>query len=111
MAETADILANRPEKLTERSGERVTVVLPDMAAGCSMAVILSVGGRKFDLRVLHEVPNARVVRARVASGERAVCVAVTLEHECSNAALLDALRAWAARHGWSVTLAPLTGPH
>jgi quinolinate synthase len=37
MAETADILANRPEKLTERAGERVTVVLPDMAAGCSMA--------------------------------------------------------------------------
>ena len=37
MAETADILANRPEKLVERAGERVTVVLPDMAAGCSMA--------------------------------------------------------------------------
>ena len=37
MAETADILANRPEKLSERRGERVTVVLPDMAAGCSMA--------------------------------------------------------------------------
>jgi quinolinate synthase len=37
MAETADILANRPEKLSERAGERVTVVLPDMAAGCSMA--------------------------------------------------------------------------
>lgn len=37
MAETADILANRPEKLTERNGERVTVILPDMAAGCSMA--------------------------------------------------------------------------
>src|SRR6186997_971639 len=37
MAETADILANRPEKLAERRGERVTVVLPDMAAGCSMA--------------------------------------------------------------------------
>ncbi|HUE69794.1 MAG TPA: quinolinate synthase NadA [Pirellulaceae bacterium] len=37
MAETADILANRPEKLTERGGEKVTVVLPDMAAGCSMA--------------------------------------------------------------------------
>src|SRR5687767_12714276 len=37
MAETADILANRPEKLTERAGERVTVILPDMAAGCSMA--------------------------------------------------------------------------
>ena len=37
MAETADILANRPEKLAARGGERVTVVLPDMAAGCSMA--------------------------------------------------------------------------
>lgn len=37
MAETADILANRPEKLAERHGDRVTVVLPDMAAGCSMA--------------------------------------------------------------------------
>jgi quinolinate synthase len=37
MAETADILANRPERLTERNGRRVTVVLPDLAAGCSMA--------------------------------------------------------------------------
>jgi quinolinate synthase len=37
MAETADILANRPERLAERDGERVTVILPDMAAGCSMA--------------------------------------------------------------------------
>lgn len=37
MAETADILANRPEKLTERGGETVDVILPDMAAGCSMA--------------------------------------------------------------------------
>jgi quinolinate synthase len=37
MAETADILANRPERLASRNGERVTVVLPDMAAGCSMA--------------------------------------------------------------------------
>ncbi len=37
MAETADMLANRPEKLAERQGARVTVVLPDLAAGCSMA--------------------------------------------------------------------------
>ncbi|QDV23993.1 quinolinate synthase NadA [Aureliella helgolandensis] len=37
MAETADILANRPEKLATRNGERVSVILPDMAAGCSMA--------------------------------------------------------------------------
>jgi quinolinate synthase len=37
MAETADILANRAQKLEERGGERVAVILPDMAAGCSMA--------------------------------------------------------------------------
>lgn len=37
MAETADILANRPEKLAQRDGRRITVTLPDMAAGCSMA--------------------------------------------------------------------------
>lgn len=37
MAETADILANRPEKLAQRDGQRVRVMLPDMAAGCSMA--------------------------------------------------------------------------
>jgi quinolinate synthase len=37
MAETADILANRPEKIAERDGARVPVVLPDLAAGCSMA--------------------------------------------------------------------------
>ena len=37
MAETADILANRPEQVVRRGGRRVTVVLPDMAAGCSMA--------------------------------------------------------------------------
>jgi quinolinate synthase len=37
MAETADILANRPQKLAERGGVRIPVILPDMAAGCSMA--------------------------------------------------------------------------
>ncbi len=48
MAETADILANRPDKLAERAGERVTVVLPDMAAGCSMA----------DMAAIHQVEGA-----------------------------------------------------
>ena len=37
MAETAEILANRPARVRERGGERVTVVLPDMEAGCSLA--------------------------------------------------------------------------
>jgi quinolinate synthase len=32
MAETADILANRPDKLESRDGQRVRVILPDMAA-------------------------------------------------------------------------------
>lgn len=48
MAETADILANRPEKVAERDGERVTVILPDMAAGCSMA----------DMAAIEQVENA-----------------------------------------------------
>jgi quinolinate synthase len=37
MAETADVLANRPEQVASRGGERVNVILPDMKAGCSMA--------------------------------------------------------------------------
>jgi quinolinate synthase len=37
MAETADVLANRPERVAERGGERIPVILPDLAAGCSMA--------------------------------------------------------------------------
>ncbi|MEL6894544.1 MAG: quinolinate synthase NadA [Planctomycetota bacterium] len=37
MAETADILVNRPEALAKRDGRKTQVILPDMAAGCSMA--------------------------------------------------------------------------
>src|ERR1035437_8466226 len=37
MAETADILANRPERLEARGGRRVQVILPDLSAGCSLA--------------------------------------------------------------------------
>ncbi|MGQ9574216.1 MAG: quinolinate synthase NadA [Thermoguttaceae bacterium] len=37
MAETADILANRPERLAERGGQRIPVILPDLSAGCSLA--------------------------------------------------------------------------
>lgn len=37
MAETADILANRPERVESRGGKRVQVILPDLAAGCSLA--------------------------------------------------------------------------
>src|SRR6187397_2037384 len=48
MAETADILANRPEKLAERDGVRVPVILPDLAAGCSMA----------DMAAIHQIDDA-----------------------------------------------------
>jgi quinolinate synthase len=48
MAETADILANQPNKLAARNGERVAVILPDMAAGCSMA----------DMAAIEQVENA-----------------------------------------------------
>jgi quinolinate synthase len=48
MAETADIVANSPERLSARNGRRVSVILPDMAAGCSMA----------DMAAIHQVENA-----------------------------------------------------
>lgn len=48
MAETADILVNQPRKVTARGGKRVSVVLPDMAAGCSMA----------DMADIEQVENA-----------------------------------------------------
>ena len=47
MAETAEILANRPQRLRKRGGERVTVVLPDLEAGCSLA----------DMAEIHEVED------------------------------------------------------
>ena len=43
MAETADILANRPERLAQRSGQRVAVILPDLTAGCSLADMADIG--------------------------------------------------------------------
>jgi quinolinate synthase len=59
MAETADILANRPEKLTERNGERVTVILPDMAAGCSMADMAAIDQVEGAWRDLGEVIDTK----------------------------------------------------
>lgn len=37
MAETADILANAPEKIAARGGKRAAVILPETTAGCPMA--------------------------------------------------------------------------
>jgi quinolinate synthase len=64
MAETADILANRPERLEKRDGKRVTVVLPDLAAGCSMA----------DMAAINQVEAAWADMAEVIDTSRVIPV-------------------------------------
>ncbi len=64
MAETADILANRPEKLDERHGQRVDVILPDMAAGCSMA----------DMAAINQVENAWADMSEIIDTEKVIPV-------------------------------------
>jgi quinolinate synthase len=59
MAETADILANRPDRLTARHGERIPVILPDMAAGCSMADMAAIDQVEGAWRELGEVIDTR----------------------------------------------------
>lgn len=59
MAETADILANRPDKLAERNGIRVQVILPDMAAGCSMADMAAIRQVEEAWQQLSEVVDTR----------------------------------------------------
>lgn len=61
MAETADILANRPEKLAERDGNRVKVILPDMAAGCSMADMAGIAQVEAAWEDMGEVINTEEV--------------------------------------------------
>ncbi len=81
MAETADILANRPEKLAERGGERVRVVLPDMAAGCSMA----------DMAAIAQVEAAWADMAEIIDTERVI--PVTYINSAAS------LKAFCGRHG------------
>ena len=64
MAETADILANRPEKLDERDGQQVDVILPDMAAGCSMA----------DMAAINQVENAWADMSEIIDTEKVIPV-------------------------------------
>lgn len=61
MAETADILANRPEKIEEREGRRVDVILPDMAAGCSMADMAAIQQVEDAWEQLGEIVDTREI--------------------------------------------------
>ena len=84
MAETADILANRPEKLEQREGERVTVILPDMAAGCSMA----------DMAAIEQVENAWEDLGEVIDTEDVI--PITYINSAAS------LKAFCGRHGGAV---------
>jgi quinolinate synthase len=81
MAETADIVANRPDRLAERHGERVTVVLPDLAAGCSMA----------DMAAIDQVESCWEQLGEVI--DTADCIPVTYINSAAN------LKAFCGRHG------------
>ncbi|TWT79806.1 Quinolinate synthase A [Planctomycetes bacterium CA13] len=81
MAETADILANRPQKLAEREGRRITVTLPDMAAGCSMA----------DMAGIRQVEAAWADMSEVIDTERVI--PVTYINSAAS------LKAFCGRHG------------
>ena len=81
MAETADILANRPEKLTERDGQRVRVMLPDLAAGCSMA----------DMAAIDQIEDAWDQLSEVIDTER--LIPVTYINSAAS------LKAFVGRHG------------
>jgi quinolinate synthase len=81
MAETADILANRPDKLQERGGRRVNVILPDMAAGCSMA----------DMAAIRQVEEAWAELGEVIDTSRVI--PVTYINSAAS------LKAFCGRHG------------
>jgi quinolinate synthase len=81
MAETADILANRPERLRQRGGRRVTVVLPDLAAGCSLA----------DMADIDQVEECREQLGRVIDVEQVM--PITYVNSAAS------LKAFCGRHG------------
>ncbi len=81
MAETADIVANRPEVLAGRDGWRVPVVLPDLAAGCSMA----------DMAEIEQVENCWDELSEVIDMDRVV--PVTYINSAAS------LKAFCGRHG------------
>lgn len=81
MAETADILANAPHRLEQRQGKRVNVILPDLAAGCSMA----------DMAAIEQVEDAWEDLGEIIDTEQ--LVPVTYINSAAS------LKAFCGRHG------------
>ncbi len=81
MAETADILANQPDNLQRRDGQRVKVILPDLAAGCSMA----------DMAAIEQVESAWNELAEVT--DTAEMTPITYVNSAAS------LKAFCGRHG------------
>lgn len=84
MAETADILANRPEKQQQRGGGRIPVILPDLAAGCSMA----------DMAAINQVQDAWADMGEVI--DTAGVIPITYINSAAS------LKAFCGRHGGAV---------
>lgn len=108
MAETADILANRPERLERRSGERIPVVLPDLSAGCSMADMAEIDQVEDCWQQLSEVAPPETIVPVTYVNSSAAIKAFCGRHGgivCTSANADAALR-WALDRGQKVVFFP-----
>ncbi len=55
MAETADILLNRPEKISQRNGRTIPVMITDLDAGCPMADMVTLAQAEECKRQLSQI--------------------------------------------------------
>ncbi|NMC21875.1 MAG: quinolinate synthase NadA [Thermogutta sp.] len=108
MAETADILANRPERLARRDGEFIPVVLPDLAAGCSMADMAEIDQVEDCWRQLSEVTSPEKIVPVTYVNSSAAIKAFCGRHGgivCTSANA-DAALHWALARGEKVLFLP-----
>ena len=73
----------------------------------SLAIILRTDGHPLDLRALHDMPDAEIVRAELAEGERVACVTATVRHFSARSEFRTRVSAWARARGWQITVAPV----
>lgn len=107
MAETADILANRPERLAKR-GLRIPVILPDMKAGCSMADMAEIDQVEDCWQQLAEVIDVSEVIPVTYVNSSAALKAFCGRHggTVCTSANADAALAWALARGRRVLFFP-----